>query len=1802
MLVSPQLPGYNFTETIHSGVNTIIYRYQSQLGSQPIILKLLKAVYPTLEAIARFKYEYQIQKNLEHSNIVKAIRLETFNNQLGLVLEDFNGFSLAQRLKTEKLSLVSCLSIAIQIVQALNYLHKNQIIHKDIKPSNIIINPDTGVVKLIDFGVASQLNQENPQFKNPNSQEGTLVYMSPEQTGRMNRSLDYRSDFYSLGVTLYEMLAGKLPFLSHDPLEVVYSHIATQPTSLQLLNPEIPSAVSEIVMKLMAKNAEDRYQSDEGLLADLEICHQQLATNDRVTDFTPGRLDILSQLLIPQKLYGRETQVQELLAAFQRVTQGNSELMLVSGYSGIGKSAVVNEISKPITRQKGYFISGKFDQFQRNIPYASLVQAFSSLMRQLLTENTEQIEQWRTRILAVLGKNGLVIIDVIPELELIIGKQPEVPQLGATESQNRFNRSFQEFIGVFTRIETPLAIFLDDLQWADLATLKLMQLLMSDRDRKYLLFIGAYRDREVNPTDPLMQILEEMKKSGTVVNNIVLQPLALEHVTQLVAETLNEKEQSYSLANLLYNKTAGNPFFITQLLQALYQEKLLTFNFKSTHWQWSIEQIQAIGITEKSIVELIASRIEKLPEITQNVLKLAACVGNTFTLDVLSIISEQSSLTTAEQLINAMVSGLILPLNEAYRLPLVLNEKEAIHFKLDSSRVRYKFLHDRVQQAAYSLIPEEQKKKTHLRIGQLLLQNTLLEEIETNIFDIVNQLNIGIDTLTKQNELNELAKLNLIAGRRANAAAAHEPALKYLRQGLKLLTNDSWQNQYKLTLNLYIETMEAEFLNANFEQVETLAEIILNNAVTQLDLLKLYEIKIQMYINNQQVHKAFNTGLQALEKLGYSLSKIQSYARPNVTIPNLDDLELLPKMTAPDELAVMRLLILIIDPALNVNPEICFSIVLAQVNLYSERGYSAFSAFTYSYYSMLQCGFGEIEKGYYAGLLAVKFLEQFNVKFLKCQVYLIFNSFVKPWKEHIRESIKPLIEGLQAGLEVGCLNFAGYCAENYNTLLFLSGEALETVEIKQSVYTNLMQKIGNDYIVSNISIWRQLNLSLQNLRVSQHQPIWSSLDETISLQKLQETNNGWPLFNFYLAKAILLYLFKDSKGAVAHTSLANNYAKTLGGFIPIAINNFYNSLSLLGHYFHAQHNERQKYLSQVETNQKKMKIWAEYAPLNFKHKYELVEAEKARVLGNNSVAIDYYDRAIKGAKDNDYIQDEALAYELAGEFYKSFREETMFQSYLTKAYYAYIHWGAVAKVKDLESTYPFLLAQTRVDTKTSVDDMTTIITNTTTTDGLDNALDLNTFIKFSQIISSEIVLENLLSQSIKILIENAAAQKGVLLLFKGNSLHIEAMAEDNRTIVLQSIPFESSHSLPILIVNYVVRTQEPLVLENTNLSKIFSIDPYIQREEPKSILCLPILYQANIQGVIYLENKLAVGVFTSKRVKILKILVPQVAIAIENARLYAREQEKSLQLEQSLKELQNTESKLLLYAKDLEKTLHKLQKTQTQLVHTEKISSLGQLVAGVAHEVNNPVSFINGNLFHAKQYIEDLMNLLHLYQKYVPQPPADILEEIEAINLEDLLEDLPQMISSMQVGTSRIRDIMQSLRNFSRNDGDDKRAVDIHEGIETTLMILSHRLKAQPARPAIQIIKNYGSLPQVECYPGQLNQVFMNILANAIDALEESNQDKTYAELQQNPNVITISTTTQDSYITINIADNGIGMTNKVRQQLFNNFFTTKPEGKGTGLGLSISYEIITEKHSGTLECISSLGEGTKFVIQIPQK
>ncbi|MEH1951871.1 MAG: AAA family ATPase [Nostoc sp.] len=1526
------LPGIVIQDKIYESSNSLVYRGIRDDGVG-IIVKMLKLDYPSPQELTSYRQEYKITRSLTVEGVIKAYSQHDYQRTLVILLEDFGGESLEQWMHKRPdifcpMPLSTFLNLAIALTDILGRIHAANVIHKDINPGNIVLNLDTGVVKIIDFGIATEFNRMNPTFKSPHVLEGTLAYLSPEQTGRMNRLLDYRTDFYSLGVTFYELLTGYLPFPTTDILELVHCHIAKHPIPPDEINTKIPKPVSDIILKLMAKNAEDRYQSAWGIKADLEICAEQLAEIGQISSIQLALQDTSGQFQIPQKLYGRDKEVAMLLAAFDRVACPESnrvaalpnnsettsqseqrgepkfqvEMMLVSGYAGIGKSALVQEIYKPITQKRGYFISGKFDQFQRNIPYSAIADALQKLVQQLLSEPDEQVQQWRSLLLTALGNNAQIIIDIIPEVELIIGKQSPVPSVGATEAQNRFDRIFRQFVRVFCSESHPLAIFLDDLQWIDSATLKLIELMLLDEQTQSLFLIGAYRDNEVNPTHPLALMLERLRKQGAVLQEITLTPLTLEPLSQLIAETLHRNADIVRpLAELVLRKTEGNPFFVSEFLRMLHSENLLTFDAEGLSWQWNIAQIQAQDITD-NVVELMLHKLNKLPENTQQILRLAACIGAEFNLDTLSIVCEKSHETVFKDLLTAIQVGLIQPLSE-------LDENLLIQ--------EYKFLHDRVQQASYTLIDESQKKIVHLQIGRNLLGKTLPERQLDRLFEIVDHLNHGIELVTDQLERNEIARLNLITGQKAKAAIAYGMAKKYLVRGRAWLTDSSWQTNYDLTLDLYLETTEVAYLCGEFEQVESWAVIVLQAAKTVLDIVKVYEVKIQTDIAQNQPLEAINTGLQVLQQLGISFPETPTQSDIQLeldTITSLigekpiEDLLHLPEMTEPDKLAAMRILSSITIAAYVAAPDLMPLLVSKQVNLSIQSGNAVVSPFAYAFYGLILCGTsGNIEIGYEFGQLALNLLSHLNVHSLRARTLVIVNNFIIHWKEHIRNTTQPLLEAYQRGLEVGDLEFAAYCAHCYCFQFYAVGKELVEVEREMTKYNEAIRQIKQKTALTWNQIYQQAIANLMGFSVSLTRLVGEFYNEENGLPQHEVTNDGTAIFVVYFHKLFLCYLFSEYAQAVKNSTIAERYLIRITGTPLGPFYYLYDALARLAIYSECGTQVQEELLKKVTVSQEKMKQWAQYAPMNCLHKYHLVQAEIARVLNQWFEAEEFYEQAIQGARENEYIQEEALAYELAAKHYLSRGRQKFAQLYMKEAHYCYGRWGATAKVKDLETRYPQLFPQSSGVAETPIRS-----TSGTTSSTSHTALDLATVMKAAQAISSEIELERLLSSLMQILIENAGAQTGLLVLENSGKWAIEASCELNdgekvcATQVLQSLP--TANHLPESIINYVIRTHESVILNDATREGNFINDPYIQRNQTQSLLCLPLLNQSKLVGVLYLENQLAAGAFTpdrfsegdATRTQVLNLLSTQAAIAIENAKLYSKLRASESQMTQFL--------------------------------------------------------------------------------------------------------------------------------------------------------------------------------------------------------------------------------------------------------------------------------------------------------------
>ncbi len=1552
------LPGYNIRETVYESKESLVVRAVRQRDSAAVLLKTNRTRHPSPAQLARLRREFEIAQDIRHDHVVAYHALEPWRNGLVLILEDFHGRSLAQVLRERTLDLGEFLRVAMALTDGLGAVHAARVVHKDIKPDNVILHEESGTAKIVDFGIASRISRETPSAATPGKLEGTLAYMSPEQTGRMNRPVDYRADFYSLGATFYQMLSGKTPFAGagddSDPMSMVHNHIAREPAPPVLAarnNAPVPSPLRAILSKLMAKNAEDRYRSAFGLRADLEACLRAVesaggantadgglaALEQFGASFQAGTRDFSEVFQIPQKLYGRDKETTALLESFDRSARGDVMMLLVAGRSGVGKSALINEIHKPIAKLGGYFISGKFDQFKRDVPYSALIQAFQEIVQKILTESAEQIEEWRERLVEAFGRNGQVIIEVIPEVGHIVGEQAAVPELPPTESRNRFVNTFQSFMRAFAREDHPLAVFLDDLQWADSATLNLLKLLMTDPDAGHLFLIGAYRDNEVNDAHPLMLALEDMRLNKATIQDLKLVPLGLNDVAAITADTLRleNAEDCDDLTRLIFKKTDGNPFFVNEFLKSLAEEDLVRLDRSNGQWNYDLYEIQARGLSD-DILELLLAKLRKLDAGSRDVLKIAAALGARFDLRMLSLAFERSYFETAQLLERPLKEGFLVPRDDAYKYVAEGTDAEA------AAAVGYAFLHDRVQQAAYALLDDDEKEELHLRIGRLYVANVSYEERDEKLVDIVNHWNLGRNLIRDEDERVQLAEFNLGAGRKAKDATAYEGALRLFHIGLELLPADAATRFYDVFLALNRELGETYYVVNDLRRAEKFFDVVLDRAKRPLEKLRIYEIKIDVATGRNEPEEAVRIGIEALDTLGTLGMKLSANPSAATARSELSRVSAQFKRKAPQSLlslprldpdaqelqnATLRILMQLGMPAYVLSSNL-FPVLIARMILISLKyGNAKPSAYAYAAYGMLCAGMlDDPDRGYEFGRVAVDLLEELGAQELKCRVLYLFASSMHHWRHHVSQKEAVLLEAYQSGLETGDLPYVALCIYTINaTPLWAGTKKLSSVDRSMEKYYNALYKTGQ----SNMLALNDLNWQyIRNMQGGSRNKARLSGDrfrEQDVVPEWERTGNANALYYVNLSRTVLSTLFGNHEQARDFAAQAAKYESAVtGSYAPLVLR-FYLALSLT-HLFgeelqRAKGGRRKSLPQEIEDLRFTLGTYAERCPENFQHMFELLEAELARVHQDHGRAMDFYDRAVASARANEYVLHEGLANELAAAYYLDLAKTRFAAIYLGEARRAYVRCRATAKASEIELSHEELIRSrfaassagatptvqaTGVPDETSADiapddpdDTTTSMTITQESGG--SALDMQSVIKASQTIAGEIQLAELLQKLMRIVMENAGAQRGVLLLTRGGGkknqapgLNIEAEmhVQSGEPKVLQALPLEDiqpAEDLPRSLVQYVERTRESVVLFDASREDgagNFAADPYIREIRPRSVLGAPIILQGKLIGVLYLENAGTPGAFTNERIEVLNMLSSQIASSIENARLY----------------------------------------------------------------------------------------------------------------------------------------------------------------------------------------------------------------------------------------------------------------------------------------------------------------------------
>jgi PAS domain S-box-containing protein len=1797
---------------------------------QEVIIAVPAATHPTPGTINRLTHEYELREYLDGAWAVRPLELVRERGQTMLVLEAPRGEPL-ERLISGPMDIERFLRLAIALSVTLGKLHERGLIHRDVKPANILVDAAAGRAWLTGFGIASRLARERQPPAPPDLVAGTLPYMAPEQTGRMNRSTDSRSDLYSLGVTLYQMLTGSLPFTASEPMEWVHCHIARLPTPPNERSQDIPGPVSALVMKLLAKTVEERYQTAAGVEHDLRRCSNEWRAQGWIGEFPLGEQDIPDRLLLPEKLYGRAREIEALLSSFDRVVaSGKAELVLVYGYSGIGKSSIVNELHKILVLPRGLFASGKFDQYKRDIPYATLAQALQSLIRPLLGKPEAELSPWREALLEALGPNGPLMIDLVPELKFIIGELQGVPDLPPQDAKARFQLVFRRFIGVFARPEHPLALFLDDLQWLDAATLDLLQDLLTQADVRNLLLIGAYRSNEVSPSHPLMVRLEAIRRSGASMREVVVAPLASADLTQLVADRLYcGPERAAPLVELIHEKTGGNPFFAIQFLSALAEESLLSFNREERRWRWNLDRIRAKGYTD-NVVELMIGRLNRLPGAAQSALQNLACIGSGADVARLCLVCGKPEDDVHADLSEAVRLGLVIPTEGAYG-----------------------FAHDRVQEAAYSLIPEDLRAQTHLRTGKLLLERTSPDKREEAIFEIVNQLDRGAPLVASRDEREQMAELNLLAGKRAKASAAYTSALKYFVGGREFLLEDRWDRNYALTFALTLGQADCEYLSGNTSAAKEHLDILSRQARNLIDRAAVACVQIDLYTNSDQADEAITVALEFFERAGFSWSRHPGDADVALEFERIwrqlggrpiEQLVELPVMTDPVLAAILDVLTAAHAPANFTGENLLALIIARMVNISIEHGNGNGSPLAYVFLGMiLESRFANYDAGFRFGKTGVDLVERSGLDRFRSYAYLNFGNAINPWSRPVRSSLALLLAALNAAQEAGHLTAAAYTHSQLIAAKLFSGDALDEVQYSADSGLAFTRQIhfgtGIELVQAHLGFVRALRGLTPNL---------TSFEEPFEAGAGSAMSTCW----YWIRKLQACVLVGDYAAALNACARASSLLWTSPGFLVLADFHFYAALALAAANASSSPEERSAaQLERLKSHQRQMQIWAGTCAENFENRSLLIAAEVARIEGRDLEAMHLYESAIQRARQHGFIQNEALAAELAASFYAARGFDRTARTYFKDARNCYLRWGADAKVKQLDRLYPDL-----GDGQPRGQPVNTIQARV-------ELLDLATVIKVSQAISGEIVLEKLIDTIMRTAIEHAGAERGVLILPGGGDYRVEAEATtrdavarvDKVMVDMRSDPVEVT-DLPVSVFHYVLRTKETVLLHDASAEQPFSDDIYVLRRRARSVLCLPLLKQTRLLGVLYLENNLTPRAFTPDRMTILQLVASQAAISLENTRLYRDLQEREAKVrrlvesnivgifiwdvegrisdandafletvgydrndlasgalrwtELTPEELRGADGQHLLEMKangsvqpyekvylkkdgsrvpvlvgralldetgeqgvafvvdltdrkqaeeavrESERRYHEI---QIELAHVNRVVTIGQLSASIAHEVNQPLSGIVTNA---------------------------------STCLRMLTADSPNVAGALQTARRMIRDanrasdIIARLRALFTKKETPTELVDLNEAVREVISLSLRELQSQGVSVRSELVDH---LPAVKGDRIQLQQVLLNLIRNGVDAM---------GAIVDGPRQLAVRTAlAQPDGVLIAVQDTGPGIAQENLARIFDAFYTTKPGG--LGMGLSICQTII-EAHGGRLWAETAGSRGALFQLTLP--
>ncbi len=1741
-----EIAGYQLVDQLFSSPKTMVYKALDTSGN-PVILKMISEQFLSNKEVALFKSECKVNSIFSSPLIAKTIELTSHGNAPVIVLQDIGGETLQHMIKSRPDGyfadhLELGINIAILIIKAIAEIHDKNVIHKDINPSNIIYNQHVNRLNIIDFGLSSELSFENFDLSNINLLEGSLPYISPEQTGRINRNIDYRTDYYSFGITLYEMFSGQLPFQGASVREWVYCHIAREPVPLAKMNDKIPEALSKIIAKLMEKTAEMRFQSPFGIIADLLKCLDFIKNKTINSGFKAGENDISRKFQISQKLYGREIEIELMLEAFGQLSEYNSMLILVKGQPGSGKSSLVGELYKPITEKYGYFISGKFEQFKKDIPYYAFISAFTKLFQIIMTEDEASVKLWKIKIANALSGNAHLIIDLIPELQLLLGIQPVPAQLTALEAHTRFVLTFQKLVDVFADIIHPLVIFIDDLQWADQASLDLLKALLSGQKNKAFLCIGSYRDNEVQAGHPLLNLIESIGKAKIKILDIELQALDSVVISELIKDTFSSSQkEAEELAIVCFQKTLGNPFFLNTFLSTLYRTGEIRHNTAKGKWEWEISRIEKSDVTN-NVVDLICNRILELPENTQDTLKQASCIGLTFSVETLSIISEKSRSNIVIDLKDALAESLILPLSENYRFA---------EFDLNPDSV-YRFLHDRVLQATYSLIEDSAKEITHLKIARLLLKSFSESEIRENIFSLIEHYNLAINHLEEQ-ERPFLSELNLIAAEKAKASSAFHQAFKYLKTGLLLFSEDCWKLNYQHALRLHSLMAEIAFLCEERKWMNEMIDIVNSRAVNQLDKTDVFETHILALCFDHKYPQAIHDAVRFLKKIQISIPEkagfhhiLFFFIKTSLLLSktNQEKIAGLPLISSSKGQAALRIMGAIIVPSYYTNPLLFPVIAFQFVILTLKYGLGPTSPLGLIIYGMIRNTImGKINTGYSYGKLGIRLLDKLKDRKYWATTSCIYHASLSFWKEPLKKTTNAFIQDYHVALETGNIEYATVSIAICLSYQIFEGINLNELDTKFNDYENFLDQWPKQ---PNTDLLKAFLQTVVNLRETNPQPEILTGEKNNEEQMISEAmavNDFSLLASMFVNKFMLAYLFGKYNEALTIMGKLKKWIKNITNLLQFPIYTYYQSLLLLEFYPTYSTLKQVTVLRKIKSNQRKFKKWADINPENFLNKYLLVEAEIAKVKGKIKKALSLYNKSIMLAQQQGCQVDEAVGYELIAKFWDKFGNQEFEAIYYTKASKTYELWGASAKVEQLA-----VRNKGHFDLKNSVYPVSGESQKISQTFFLASvSLDIETLMDAAKTISGEIVLSVLIEKIMGIILQHAGAQKGILVLKDKISDDLLVKATGFIEHGKQKISIKddriTEENLPITLIRLVNHKTQPIIISNAVNDEHFFKDSYISKNQLKSILVMPLIHQARLQGIIYLENNLATNVFTSHHLAVLNLLSSQIAISIENAFLY-----------------ENLEFKVAERTEQIKIQAEELKTTNERLIELDKFKE--GMTTMIVHDLKNPLNTILSvsKEVESQQAAKQMLNMV--------------------LNILDI-----QKFESAQM---KIQPVVFPLKSCA---------------LDALLQV-----KILYEKKSIILKNNITNDVFVKGDFELISRIFINLLTNAIKYTPNNGEISMLIENGNIEKYISNEASEKsgfpDKFLLVKIIDNGQGIPSDKINLVFDKFSQVEVKSSGgvrsTGLGLTFC-KLVVEAHGGTIGVQSELGKGSAFWFYLPK-